>query len=244
MMWQLLQNCGRDVYQPAPPTSTSIKRRNAPSSIAAADEPAGPAASRSRAGLADAGSVGRSGKHRGRTCLPHGSSSPQPRHDHARQQRQPRQPGPQTRPALISHKPAAGGRSFGCAPTRPARCNRSKKSGRSSRNSSSLTRPVITDMSAGNFSGPQVRVEEVDGEDEARGQQRLGRVDHLGDVQGRAGQEAAEEVGEPQDQAGRADDDDVGRRAPEVELLPIGPAVEASAWGPGRRTTAASRRSP
>ena len=74
---------------------------------------------------------------------------------------------------------------------------------------------------------PQVNGEEVDGEDESRGQQRLRGMDHLGDVQGHAGQEAAEEIGEPEDQAGRADDDDVGAGAPEVELLPIGPALEA-----------------
>ena len=50
----------------------------------------------------------------------------------------------------------------------------------------------------------EVRVEEVDGEDEPGGQQGLGGMDHFGDVQADARQEVTEEVGEPQDQARRA----------------------------------------
>ncbi len=42
---------------------------------------------------------------------------------------------------------------------------------------------------------PQVDIEEVDGEDESRGQQRLRRMDHLGHVQRDAGQEQQKKAG-------------------------------------------------
>ena len=35
MMWQLLQNCGREVYQPAKATVTRTRKRKAPSTAAA-----------------------------------------------------------------------------------------------------------------------------------------------------------------------------------------------------------------
>ena len=73
---------------------------------------------------------------------------------------------------------------------------------------------------------PEMGVEEVHREDEARGQQRLVGVDDEGNIDHPARHEAAEEFREPHDQAGEPD----GCHAPEngqiIELLEVGPTIE------------------
>ncbi len=73
---------------------------------------------------------------------------------------------------------------------------------------------------------PQVRVEEVEQEDEARGQQRLVAVDDVGRVERPARQELREEVREPQHQARDADHRDAPEHRQVVELLPVREPVE------------------
>ncbi len=99
---------------------------------------------------------------------------------------------------------------------------------------------------------PQVRVEEVEQEDEARGEQGLVAVDDVGRVQRPARQEPGEEVREPQHQARDADHADAPEHREVVELLPVRPAVErrpraevqevlqVAPTGPGRPSGSAS----
>ena len=76
------------------------------------------------------------------------------------------------------------------------------------------------------FLEPEMRVEEVDREDEAGRQQCLVGVNDQRDVDDPAGQEAREEFGEPHDQAGSADDGNAPEHGEVVKLLPVGPAVK------------------
>lgn len=76
------------------------------------------------------------------------------------------------------------------------------------------------------FFRPPVGVEEVDGEDEAGGKQRLVRVDDGGYVEHPAREEQTEELGEPEHQAGAADGEHTPEDCDEVEFLPVGPAFE------------------
>jgi hypothetical protein len=72
--------------------------------------------------------------------------------------------------------------------------------------------------------GPEMRVEEVDREDESGRQQRLVRMDDGRHVDEPTGQEIREELGEPQDQAAEPDHADAPEHGEVVELLPVSPA--------------------
>src|SRR5581483_525757 len=76
------------------------------------------------------------------------------------------------------------------------------------------------------FLNAEMRVEEMDGEDEASREQRLVRVDDKGDVDEPAGEEPGEEYREPHEQAGGADDGHAPEHGEVIEFLPIGPAAE------------------
>ena len=69
-------------------------------------------------------------------------------------------------------------------------------------------------------------VEEVDGEDEAGGQERFVGVDDGGYVEGPARQEQSEELGEPEHQTGSADGEHTPEDRHKVEFFPVGPALE------------------
>ncbi len=68
--------------------------------------------------------------------------------------------------------------------------------------------------------------EEVDRKHESGCEHRQGGVNYLGDVDDFARHEQAEEAREPEDQPRGANEDDVRACAPEVELLPISPALK------------------
>src|ERR1035437_4166824 len=73
----------------------------------------------------------------------------------------------------------------------------------------------------GELLNAEVRVEEVNREDEAGGQQGFIRVNDQGDVDNPTGHEAGEERGEPHDQAGSADDGDAPEDGEVIKLLPV-----------------------
>ena len=75
-----------------------------------------------------------------------------------------------------------------------------------------------------------MHVEEVHGEQEHGGQQRLLGMEDGGDVEHPARHDDGRLGGEEQDQAGEADDRGTPERRPVVELLPVGPAVEVRPW--------------
>ena len=76
------------------------------------------------------------------------------------------------------------------------------------------------------FLNAEMRVEEMDGEDEAGRQQRLVGMEDERDVDRPARQEAREEFREPHDQPGEADDGHAPEHGEVIKLLPIRPAVE------------------
>ena len=112
------------------------------------------------------------------------------------------------------------------ASSRPAATRRSYQRFRSCRSSVFEMPPGEDDRVHRELLDAEVGVEEMEGEDEARGEQRLVGVEDEGDVDHPAGQEAGEELREPHDQAGGADDEDAPEYGEIVEALPVGPAVE------------------
>src|ERR1035441_8994171 len=78
----------------------------------------------------------------------------------------------------------------------------------------------------GELLNAEVRVEEVNREDEAGGQQSFVRVNDQGNIDDPAGHEPGEEGGEPHDQAGGTNDGNAPEHGEVIELLPVGPAVE------------------
>jgi len=71
-----------------------------------------------------------------------------------------------------------------------------------------------------------VGVEEMNREDEPRGEQRLVRVDDRGDVENPSRQEKGEKLREPEHQTREADGEHPPEDREEIELLPIGPSIE------------------
>src|ERR1700683_2009998 len=74
--------------------------------------------------------------------------------------------------------------------------------------------------------GAQVRVDEVNGEDEENRQQTFFAVNDEHGVQRPSRQEVREEWGKPHGVTGKADDDHAPKHRPAIELLPIGVALK------------------
>src|ERR1017187_143285 len=77
----------------------------------------------------------------------------------------------------------------------------------------------------GELFGTEVRVEEVNHEDETDRQQGFVAVDGGGDVHHPAGEDTGEGLGEPEHQAGAADDGYAPKDGEVIEFFPIGPAA-------------------
>ena len=73
--------------------------------------------------------------------------------------------------------------------------------------------------------GPEMRVEEVDREDEPGRQQRLVRVDDRGHVDEPPRQHIGEQLGEPKNEPTETDHADTPENGEIIELLPVGPTT-------------------
>ena len=76
------------------------------------------------------------------------------------------------------------------------------------------------------FFNAEMGIKEMDGKDEAGGEQRLIGMDNERDIDDPTGHEAGEKGGEPHDESRSANDGDTPEYGEVIEFFPIGPAVE------------------